>query len=167
MEALSTPERTPRGHRSWKRFAGIVLLFAVLGPFIGAIIPVMLSFGELPYLTQIGSASKAWGFILALGLFVSFSLGGPQALATGLVMAFWYRRTGVISLWGAPLCALTVLGLRLATVGMPHFGRQTPLPFEASDHFWLVTGHLAVALACAALARRWFVPIRSSEDTEG
>lgn len=82
---------------SWKRFAGIVALFALMGPLIGAIIPIMLSFGELPELMQIGSPLKAFGFIFAFGVIIAYVLGAPQALVTGLVMGFWYRRTGAIS----------------------------------------------------------------------
>ncbi|WP_148378250.1 hypothetical protein [Maritimibacter fusiformis] len=139
-------------------------LFALMGPFIGAIIPVMLSLGELPELMQIGSPLKAFGFILAFGVVIAYVLGAPQALLTGLVMGFWYRRTGAISLWGAALCALAALGLRLGIVGLPHFGGREPLSLDTDGYLWLVLGHLMAALACAWLARRLFVPVRSSGD---
>lgn len=149
---------------SWKRFAGIVALFALMGPLIGAIIPIMLSFGELPELMQIGSPLKAFGFIFAFGMVIAYVLGAPQALVTGLVMGFWYRRTGAISYWGAVLCALAALGLRLGIMGPPHFGGREPLSPDNHDYLWLALGHLMAALACAWLARRMFVPVRSSGD---
>ena len=161
---VAEPGQDRRHHRSWKRFAGIVALFALMGPLIGAIIPFFLSLGELPDLMQIGSATKAFGFILAFAVVIAYALGAPQALLTGLVTAFWYRRTGAISLWGASLCALAALGLRLGIVGLPHFGGREPLSLDTVDYLWLVLGHLMAALACAWLARRLFVPVRSSGD---
>jgi hypothetical protein len=158
------PGQDRRHHRSWKRFAGIVALFALMGPFIGAIIPVMLSLGELPELMQIGSPLKAFGFIFAFGVVIAYVLGAPQALVTGLVMGFWHRRTGAISYWGAALCALAALGLRLGIVGLPHFGGREPLSLDTDDYLWLALGHLMAVLACAWLARRLFVPVRSSGD---
>ena len=158
------PGQDRRHHRSWKRFAGIVALFALMGPFIGAIIPVMLSFGELPELMQIGSPLKAFGFIFAFGVVIAYVLGAPQALVTGLVMGFWHRRTGAISYWGAALCALAALGLRLGIVGLPHFGGREPLSLDTDDYLWLALGHLMAVLACAWLARRLFVPVMSSGD---
>ena len=161
---VAEPGQDRRHHRSWKRFACIVALFALLGPLIGAIIPVMLSFGELPYLMRIGSSLKAFGFILAFGLVIAYALGALQALVTGLVMGFWYRRTGAISFWGAALCALAALGLRLGIVGLPHVGGREPLSLDRDDYLWLVLGHLMAVLACAWLARRLFVPVSSSGD---
>jgi hypothetical protein len=158
------PGQDRRHHRSWKRFAGIVALFALMGPFIGAIIPVMLSLGELPELMQIGSPLKAFGFIFAFGVVIAYVLGAPQALVTGLVMGFWHRRTGAFSYWGAALCALAALGLRLGIVGLPHFGGREPLSLDTDDYLWLALGHLMAVLACAWLARRLFVPVRSSGD---
>lgn len=158
------PGQDRRHHRSWKRFAGIVALFALMGPFIGAIIPVMLSLGELPELMQIGSPLKAFGFIFAFGVVIAYVLGAPQALVTGLVMGFWHRRTGAISYWGAALCALAALGLRLGIVGLPNFGGREPLSLDTDDYLWLALGHLMAVLACAWLAHRLFVPVRSSGD---
>lgn len=136
------PGQDRRDHRSWKRFAGIVALFALMGPFIGAIIPVMLGFGELQQLMQIGSPLKAFGFIFAFGVVIAYVLGAPQALVTGLVMGFWHRRTGAISYWGAALCALAALGLRLGIVGLPHFGGREPLSLDTDDYLWLALGLL-------------------------
>lgn len=139
---------------SWKRFAGIVALFALIGPLIGAIIPIMLSFGELPELMHIGSPLKAFGFILGFGLVIAYALGFPQALVTGLVMGFWYRRTGAISYRGAVLCALAALGLRLGIMGPPHFGGREPLSLDNHDYLWMVLGHLMAVLVCAWAARQ-------------
>ena len=156
---MAEPRQDPRHRRSWTRFAGIVALFALLGPLIGAIIPVMLGFGEVPDLMRIGSAFKAFGFILAFGLVIAYAFGALQGLVTGLVMGFWYRRTGAIPYWGAALCALAALGLRLGIVGLPHFGGREPLSLDENDYPWLVLGHLMAVLACAWLARRLFVQV--------
>src|SRR5690606_30239956 len=73
-------------------------------------------------------------------------------------------RPGAISYWGAVLCALAALGLRLGIMGPPHFGGREPLSLDNHDYLWLALGHLMAALACAWLARQMFVPVRSSGD---
>lgn len=156
MATGPNPEPDRRYRCSWRRFAGIVALFAGLGPLLGIVIAAPLAFGDVFELLRFGRADPLKGliFVVFLGIVVGFAAGWIQGIVVGLVMALWYRRTGAIPLVLAALCGLAALAVPLG-LGLPDFGGKEPLRVETPAQYTiLVAAHIVAATACAALARR-------------
>ena len=142
------------------RFVGIVAVFTLLGPPVGAIVvtgllSILASFSELSVdgwqeRTRMFSGMMLLGIVFGLPL--SYLAGGISALMTGLATAFWDARKGVISLPVAMGGGL-VLGLLAAS-------RQGDL-LSASEgegvaQIAMLLAHLAAAAVCYLVARAIF-----------
>lgn len=144
----------------------MVALFAVLGPLVGIVVAAPLGLGDVLEFVRFARSDPLKGliFILFFGIVVAFACGWLQGILVGLVMALWFRRTGTVPLVLAALCGLAALVVPLG-LGLPDFGGKEPMRVETpAEYAFLVTAHILAAIACAALARRLFVPIRSSGD---
>ena len=162
------------GRRSFKASVTYLLLGGVaVSFFCAALVSGLLSFAPAPIMQQyffwtlgsLGTASlKAWplaGLILVLlpGVFIwgrplnLLSLGGEQAAALGLNVAFWRK---LILFWTA---LLTSLGGNIGFVGLivPHMGRF----LSGADHHRLLPFAAligAVFLTFCDLMGRWILP---------
>lgn len=153
-EPAAAPDQ--RHLRSWRRFAGIVVLFALLGPLLGVVIAAPLGLGDVFELLQFGDVHpfKGMAFVVVLGIVMAFAVGWFQGAAIGLVMALWYRRTGTIPLFLAALCGLAALTIPLG-LGLPDFGGKEPMRVDTpAEYAVFVAAHVFPSLTCAALARR-------------
>lgn len=166
------------GRRSFKASVTYLLLGGVaVSFFCAALVSGLLSFAPAPIMQQyffwtlgsLGTASlKAWplaGLILVLlpGIFIwgrplnLLSLGGEQAAALGLNVAFWRK---LILFWTALLTSLAVcLGGNIGFVGLivPHMGRF----LSGADHHRLLPFAAligAVFLTFCDLMGRWILP---------
>ena len=166
------------GRRSFKASVTYLLLGGVaVSFFCAALVSGLLSFAPAPIMQQyffwtlgsLGTASlKAWplaGLILVLlpGVFIwgrplnLLSLGGEQAAALGLNVAFWRK---LILFWTALLTSLAVcLGGNIGFVGLivPHMGRF----LSGADHHRLLPFAAligAVFLTFCDLMGRWILP---------
>lgn len=162
-------EADRRHRRCWRRFAGIVALFAVLGPLVGIVIVAPLGLGDLLEFVRFMPSGSLKGliFVVVVGIYMAFACGWLQGILVGLAMALWYRRTGTVPLVLAALCGLVALAVPLG-LGLPDFGGKDPLRVETpAEYAFVIAAHLLAAIACAALARRLFVPVRLSVDIRG
>ena len=166
------------GRRSFKASVTYLLLGGVaVSFFCAALVSGLLSFAPAPIMQQyffwtlgsLGTASlKAWplaGQILVLlpGVLIwgrplnLLSLGGEQAAALGLNVAFWRK---LILFWTALLTSLAVcLGGNIGFVGLivPHMGRF----LSGADHHRLLPFAAligAVFLTFCDLMGRWILP---------
>ena len=164
------------GRRSFKASVTYLLLGGVaVSFFCAALVSGLLSFAPIMQqyffwtLGSLGTASlKAWplaGLILVLlpGVFIwgrplnLLSLGGEQAAALGLNVAFWRK---LILFWTALLTSLAVcLGGNIGFVGLivPHMGRF----LSGADHHRLLPFAAligAVFLTFCDLMGRWILP---------
>lgn len=164
---MTHPDPTPSPPRNRAlRAAGILAVFAGLGPLTGAFV-ICLGFGGIAAQTAFASGDLAEaarlfaGGMLVTLLFaipLGYMLGLVPALMTGAVVAGWDLRSGRISLWAA-LAPAVIIGVVSAHAS----GQQV-----ASEHgaiFWrtaLITAHLAAGVASWAAARAIFKPSGAS-----
>lgn len=158
---MTHPDPTPSPPRNRAlRAAGIVAVFAGLGPLTGAFV-ICLGFGGVAAQTAFASGDLAEAARLFAGgtlvtlLFaipLGYMLGLVPALMTGAVVAGWDLRSGRISLWAA-LAPAIIIGV----VSAYATGQQV-----ASEHgaiFWrtaLIAAHLAAGVAGWAATRAIF-----------
>jgi hypothetical protein len=158
---MTHPDPTPSPPRNRAlRAAGILAVFAGLGPLTGAFV-ICLGFGGIAAQTAFASGDLieaarlfAGGTLVTLlfAIPLGYMLGLTPALMTGAVVAGWDLRSGRISLWAA-LAPAVIIGV----VSAYATGQQV-----ASEHgaiFWrtaLITAHAVAALVCWAAARAIF-----------
>ncbi len=156
-DPANTAPTPPR--QGWPRFAGIVALYAVLGPLLGAVGVVVL-FVALSVVTEVAQGRfeaigplLGRGVLLTLvaGLPIAYSFGAVSSVAVGLIVALRDRHGGGIS-WRAALGG---------AVGLWAFVAVLAVLVVPPDGFlmWLVglfAAHVVAAALCTWLARRVF-----------
>ncbi|WP_157970219.1 hypothetical protein [Pelagibacterium sediminicola] len=144
---------------TWRRFAGIVALYVLLGPLMGAV-GVNGIFTVYAVSTGIVSGSSGdiarlfWGgmvvgtMVFAIG---AYAFGSVSALAVGLAVALGDRRLFGVS-WRRALRSAFVMWLLSVIVVL------TVVPPEGQVQWigGLLVAHLFAAAACTWIARRIF-----------
>jgi hypothetical protein len=145
---------------SIRRFAGIIAVFVVFGPPVGAL-AVTLLLAALGLSS--GLAAEGWldqgrfavGVMLlglVFGLPISYIVGAVPAALVGLATAAWDARTGSISLYvalGAALALGVLAALRPASLISASEG-------ESAAQVAIPLAHLSAAGLCWLLARTIF-----------
>jgi len=143
----------------WARLAGIVGLFGLLGPFLGALgVNALLS--TLAMLTA--AAGGDYGEIgrlliggITLGTIVSlpiaYTFGLVPAVGVGLIVALGERRCIGVS-WGEALGGAVVFWLIAVLLAMGVVPPEGRVVWFAG----LLVAHLTGAALCASLARKLF-----------
>jgi len=146
--------------RSIGRFAGIVVVFVVVGPPVGAL-AVTLLLAAMGLTT--GLAADGWldqgrfavGVMLlglVFGLPISYTVGTVPAALVGFATAVWDARTGSISPYVA-LGAALVLGVLAASRAS---GLVSAPEGERAAQIAIPLVHMAAAWLCWLLARAIF-----------
>lgn len=153
-----TNEHPPRAG-SWWRAAGVVALFALLGPLFGAL-------GVNLFLSVLASAIEAahgnhgdigrllvGGMVIGtiVALPIAYSVGLAPAAGVGLAVAFGDRRRRGIS-WRIALASAVLFWLAMAALAVaviPPAGLPTWLAA-------LLVAHILAVVPCTAMARRLF-----------
>ena len=136
-----------RGGRAF----GIVAIFTVLGPLVGALLYMLFV-----VMTQSG---WPWGLTKIL-VVLSYALGGVPAFLSGLSMAVLASRRGSVALWqawGAAALAVAVsLALLITATFLKSAGifwdREWSGPLVMLLMLWIAT--FPATAACWALSRR-------------
>lgn len=145
--------------RSWGRFVGIVVLYAVVGPLMGALgvnallavlaVAAEVSRGNFDDIARLLVGGMVVGTIISA--IIAYSFGIVSAAGVGLVVAVRDRRPGGVS-WRTALIAALVfwalMSLAAAFVVPPQGLAQ-----------WigaLLAAHVLAAAACTWIARRIF-----------
>lgn len=146
---------------SWGRTVGIVAVFALAGPFLGAVgvnaavtavgLAGALGAADAGELGRIVIGGMVVGTIVAL--LIAYAFGILPALAVGAVVALADRRGRGISpriALGAAIAVGAIVSA-LAWITVPVEGRAQWISA-------LVAAHLLAALGCSLIARRLFEP---------
>jgi len=153
-----TADRPEAQSPSWGRFAGIVALYALVGPFIGALgvnilFTIMAIAGEVARgnfddLGRLLVGGMVIGMIFSTIL--AYALGSVSAIAVGLAVAVGDRREGAISLRRALVAAFVFwLATTAIIVFAPPDGRVQWISA-------MLVAHLFAAAVCTWVARRIF-----------
>ncbi|MFT4955423.1 MAG: hypothetical protein ACI8U3_001811 [Brevundimonas sp.] len=145
--------------RSWRRFAGIVALYAVPGPLMGALglnallavlaVTVEISRGNFDDLARLLVGGMVVGTIISA--IIAYAFGMVSAAGVGLMVAIRDRRRGGIS-WRTSLIAALVFWGMMSLAGAV----VIPPPGLAQWIGALLAAHALAAVACTWLARRLF-----------
>jgi hypothetical protein len=146
-------------HPSPWRLAGIVSLYALLGPLVGA-----LAVNGVATLASVGTAlaegepadiaRRFWGGLgvgSLLSMILAYAVGIASALGVGLAVAVSAWRSGIISLRIAAVAALVCCALTIMAT-IPQFSP----PDTARWVVALMAGHGIAVAVCTGLARRLF-----------
>lgn len=144
---------------SWRRFGAIVLFYAALGPFFGAIgvtavftamaISVEVWHGNFGRIGQMLLAGMVIGTIVSV--IAAYVLGIFSATCVGFAVAIRDRRRGGISWWAALISAL-LLWLLTAMLAFSAVPPEGSLQWIGA----LFVAHLLAATICTWIARRIF-----------
>lgn len=145
--------------QSWGRFVGIVVLFGLLGPLVGAIavngIFTLYAVGvEFAKGTFDDIARLFWGGMVVGTIFsiiIAYALGTVSALAVGVTTAICSRRKSEIS-WRTVFVAAFVFWL------LTSLAATTVVPPEGLVQWVsaLFIAHMAAVAICTWIARRIF-----------
>lgn len=152
--------QTSKPRPSIGRFAGIVALFAVLGPPVGGLVvsALLASLTASSDLAVDGGTERARLFSgmmmlgVVFGLPLSYIVGGVSALLIGAATAAWDARKGTISPYVALGCALVLGGLAALRQGDPAWASEG----ERIAQLAMLLAHLAAAGLCWLVARTIF-----------
>lgn len=144
---------------SWGRFAGIVLLFMLLGPLVGAVgvnivLSLMASVNEAVHGNYSDIAKVLAGGIVIgsiVSAFIAYSFGIVSAAGVGIAAAIGDRRKRGVS-WTIVLVSATVFWLVMAVLATTVVPPEGVVQWVAG----LLVAHLLAAVICGALARRLF-----------
>ncbi len=155
----------PAPTRRWSRAVLIALVYALLGPPVGAllILPIAM-IATLQFSTRdIPGTAAAMLFVIPLGLIFSYVMAGAIALVTGVATAAVAFRRGVVPIGTAFVVAMLVFGVFLILQQILHGsipgasllrgeGRVGPglgavISLAASLICWRLTRHLQRQLA--------------------
>lgn len=142
---------------SIRRFAGIVAVFAVLGPPVGGLaisilLATLAASSDLAIDGWMARTRMFSGMLLlgtAFGLPLSYIVGGVPALLIGVATAAWDTRKGVISLHVALGGALALGGLAALRQGDPAWASEG----ERIAQLAMLLAHLTAAGLCWLVAR--------------
>ena len=156
-DAVTADSRPPA--RSWGRFAGIVALYAIVGPLMGALglnallavlaVAEEVSRGNFDDIARLLVGGMVVGTIISA--IIAYAFGIVSAAGVGLMVALRDRRRGGISWRTALIAALAFWGLMslAAAVVVPPQGLAQWIAA-------LLAAHLLAAAACTWIARRIF-----------
>ena len=152
---MQAPTRAP----SWARFAGIIALYGLLGPLVGAVgvnaLFTVLAIGGEVAKGDFGDIGRllVGGMVVGtiISLIIAYTFGIASAAAVGLAVAFRDWRDGGISWRVALMSSLVVWSLTAvaSTAVVPPGGR---LQWIGA----LLIAHLLAAAICTWIARRLF-----------
>lgn len=153
---MSQSVRKPSGAA---RFLGIVAIYAIPGPLIGAfgvnVLFTAYALGiEVPSGDTAALARLFWGGLVVgtmIASIIAYAFGVVSALGVGLAVAIGDRRRGAISGETALMAAL-VLWLLTALAVLLMVPAETQLVWAGM----LLVGHLLAATLCTWIARRLF-----------
>ncbi len=155
---VATDPTRPRG-RSWGRFAGIVALYAVFGPLMGALgvnalLAVLaaateVSRGNFDDIARLLIGGMVVGTIISA--IIAYVFGMVSAAGVGLMVAIRDRREGRIT-WRAALIAA------LAFWGLMSLAALLIVPPQGLAQWIgaLLAAHLLATVVCTWIARRIF-----------
>lgn len=158
IQVASDPQHRP----SPRRFAGIVAVFALLGPPFGALAFMLLLLGVSLVsggqgdtgIARLIAGTLLLGVVFALPL--SYLVGGLPALVLGLCAALWDAGNREISVRFC-LCVGLVLGALAVSRSASLSGASGGEGFAVIA---LLLAHLVGAGACGAVARSLFGPTK-------
>ena len=147
-----TPRAAGPTRPSWRQFAGIVAIFAGIGPLIGlvviSVVMTMRAFVE-------GKGANSLSILplfLMYGMLFAHLVGGAFAAAAGRAGAALARWQGRVEWWAAVLIGLA------SWLAWLYFGRGPSMlnPAPADNiAFELLATHVGAALVCWRLAVAW------------
>lgn len=154
----SNPATTPN---SWRRFAGIMAIFVLLGPVAGAlgvnILFALMAVGQ-EIMTQGFNLSEVLRLLIGgivvgtiVSAIVAYSFGIFSAVGVGLTVALGDRRNLGVS-WKLGLIAAILFWVLLSGVASTFVPAQGLQAWIAA----LLIGHVLAALVCIGLARKIF-----------
>lgn len=145
---------------SWTRFAGIVALYVLLGPLMGAVgvnavfavyaVGVEIADGSFDDITRLFWGGIVMGTMLfAIG---AYAFGSVSAVAVGLAVALRDRRIFGVS-WRRAFISAFVMWLLMSAIAI-----LTVVPPEGQVQWIgsLLIAHLFAATICTWIARRVF-----------
>lgn len=144
---------------SWTRFGGIVALYVLLGPLMGAIgvsgLFTVYAMGVEIANGNFGDIARLfWGGIVVgtiVSAIIAYAFGIVSAAGVGLVVAFRDRRKGGIS-WRASFIAALALWLMTSLAATAVIPPQELVQWIGA----LLAAHLLAAAVCTWIARRIF-----------
>lgn len=148
----------PRPHsQSWGRFVGIVAIYALLGPFMGAfsvngLFAVYAVSVEMANSDFSDIARLFWGgIVVGTMLFAigAYAFGSVSAVAVGLAVAFRDRSKGGIC-WRTALLAALVVWLLMSIAATTVVPREGLVQWVGA----LFVAHVLAAAVCTWIARR-------------
>lgn len=144
---------------TWARFAGIVALYALPGPLIGAIgvnglftlhaVGVALANGDVGDVARLFWGGLVIGTIISA--LIAYAFGIVSATGVGLIVAIRDRRRGGIS-WKAALFAALAFWLLTSLAALSVVPPDGLLQWVGA----LLAGHVLAAIFCTWAARRLF-----------
>lgn len=152
-DSIHVPAQAP----SWRRFAGILALYALPGPFVGALaVSGLLTALAVVNESGSGNAGDIWRTVMGgmviltlISLGIAYALGLVSALGVGLAVALSDRRRRGIS-WRVALIAALGFWLLVSGASLMVVPREGGLTWLAA----LLMAHLLAAAFCTWLARR-------------
>lgn len=155
---VATDLTRPRA-RSWARFAGIVVLYAVVGPLMGALglnallavlaVAAEISRGNFDDIARLLVGGMVVGTIISA--IIAYAFGMVSAAGVGLMVAIRDRRRGGIS-WRTALIAALVFWALMSLAGAVVVPPQGLAQWIGA----LLAAHLLATAACTWIARRIF-----------
>lgn len=147
------------GSQSWGRFAGIVAIYALLGPFLGAfsvnVLFAVYAVGVEIAMGNFGDIARLFwgGIVVGTMLFAigAYAFGSVSAVGVGLVVAFRDRRKGGIS-WRTSLVAALAFWLLMSLAATAVVPPQGLVQWIGA----LLAAHVLAAAVCTWIARRTF-----------
>jgi hypothetical protein len=144
---------------SSRRILSIVVIFALLGPPIGAIVLfsaiAVMSFG----ISDPKGTAAVILFALIYGIIFSYFIGTVPAALAGLAVGLWQTFIGRVP-WFVALAIGVVAGLGLAA-----FSGEAPSTLDDNAIDWyrplLVLVCLVPTMLCWAIVRSWYCPVAS------
>ena len=144
---------------SWTRFAGIVALYVLLGPLMGAVgvtglftvyaVGVEIANGNFVDIARRFVGGMVGGTIFSV--IIAYAYGIVSAAGVGLVVAFRDRRKGGIS-WKASLVAALAFWLLMSLAATAVVPPQGLVQWIGA----LLAAHVLAAAVCTWIARRIF-----------
>lgn len=161
---MNTQSQTVAGQprprsQSWGRFAGIVAIYALLGPLVGAIgvngLFTVYAVGVEIANGNFGDIARLfWGGIVVgtiVSAIIAYTFGIVSAAGVGLVVALRDRRKGGIS-WKASFVAALAFWLLTSLAATAVVPPQGLVQWIGA----LLAAHVLAAAVCTWIARRTF-----------
>lgn len=158
------------GSQSWGRFAGIVAIYALLGPFLGAFavsgfltvhaVGIEIANGNFDDIARL-----FWGGIVVgtiVSAIIAYAFGIVSAAGVGFVAAFRDQRKGGIS-WRASFVAALVFWLLTSLAATAVVPPQGLVQWIGA----LLAAHVLAAAGCTWIARQIFTITPVNSESRG